>query len=111
MKTKRESTLLESNRVGNHRVARRGANSFADAIADSYRQHLVPVSGEGEKRSHHGRERITTHDQKLSFAKSIAQVPGKQLQETRDRFGQSFDYSNRAGGCAESRARKIGSSG
>lgn len=96
MKSKRKATLSQRDRIGNHRIARRSANSFTDAIRKSNRQHLMPVTGKREQRPHHRRERITTHDQKLSSTESIAEMTREQFQQTRDRLSESFNDSDRA---------------
>jgi hypothetical protein len=50
MKSERNATLFRSNRVGNHRVARRGSDSFAHAIGKPDREHLCPRLREREQR-------------------------------------------------------------
>jgi hypothetical protein len=97
MKTKRQSSLFEPNGVGNHRVARRGANSFADAVGKPDREHLLPVTGKREQRPHQCRQRVSANNQEFPSPQSIAKVTGKQFEQTRDRFSQSFDYADRSG--------------
>jgi hypothetical protein len=69
--------VFNLDRIGNHCITRCGANSFADAIRKPDCQHVVPVTGKREQRTHQRRERITTDDEKLPFAESIAQVTGE----------------------------------
>ena len=80
METKRQSTLWEFNGVGNHRIARRRAYSFTNAIRQAYCQHLMPVAGERKQRSHDRGECVTADYETLPFACSIAEMTGKEFQ-------------------------------
>jgi hypothetical protein len=49
MKSKRDPALFDTNRVSDHRVARRRPYTFADTIRESNREHLGPRLRESEE--------------------------------------------------------------
>ena len=100
MKPERQPALFEPDGVGDHGVARSASDSFANTICKANREHLVPVTGKRKKRSHQRRKRIAADYQELPSSKSIAEIAGKEFQQTGNGFGQSFNDADRACGCA-----------
>jgi hypothetical protein len=68
VKAKRDPTLFNGNSVGNHRVARRTANTLSNSIREPDCENLMPVCDEGEQRARDGCHRIAGHNEDLSLA-------------------------------------------
>src|SRR6185369_6593617 len=96
MKAKCESALFDADCVGDHRVTRRSPDAFADAIRQSNREHLTPRLCKRKQRPRDRSQRVTRNHEQLSFRESIAEITREQLQQARDRLGESLDDSDRA---------------
>ena len=66
----------------------------------------MPTTRKRKQRPRECGQRIAADNQKLSLAKSIAEISGKQFQQTRNRFSGAFDDPDRACGSAESGREK-----
>ena len=80
MKTKRQPTFLDRDRVRNHRVAWRGAYAFAHAIRQTNPQHLMPAGSEGQQWPAQAGQHISKNNKDFSFAEPIAEMPGKKFE-------------------------------
>src|SRR6266566_2024536 len=86
-----ESPRLRGRRVGQQRVARRGADSLTDAIGDANRQHLWRGSRRGSERAHDRSNEIAGDDERLSAGDFVGPPSAQQLEQRCRGLGRPFD--------------------
>ena len=78
------------------RIARRRAQSLADAVGKTDGEQRRPTGDEGNQRSHEAGQRIAENDPRFGPPRAIDNHPGKQLEQAGRCLGYAFDQAQGA---------------
>ena len=81
MKAEGEPSLFRHGGVGDHGVARRAADSFADAIHEAQAEHLIPTGRQPQERAHGARQRVAEDDQPFATPAPVAEVSTEEFEQ------------------------------